>query len=172
MRCLDSEWEIPILAPQEGSSKPRDYTVIQKACQQEWLGYKQHVVDIWSQYTDANGNPLNIRPYWAKEWQGLTVRGKDVIMYLQEDTYPNEIQEFAARLRSHGNDFPIRCLNSLFLELDGNLKLEGSRMVKALSIKVLLQFTTQDQNKPAPLKEKKYIELKVLTGQKSMIAMR
>ncbi|KIK54755.1 hypothetical protein GYMLUDRAFT_176806 [Collybiopsis luxurians FD-317 M1] len=154
MRCLDSEWEIPIPAPKPGSGKPRDYTVIQRAwwdgitsfynnlatcpmrvtlemrltgssnvimapqqhndygtcsievlttlnpTEQEWKDYKQQVVDMWSKYTDASGKPLNIRPHWAKEWQGLNVRNKDVIKYLQEDAYPNEIKEFVDTLSS------------------------------------------------------------------------
>jgi len=66
----------------------------------EWDGFKQQVVDMWASYTDANGKPLNIRPHWAKEWQGLKVRGKDVIKYLQEDAYPGEIKQFVDTLSS------------------------------------------------------------------------
>ncbi|KAE9402842.1 hypothetical protein BT96DRAFT_917943 [Gymnopus androsaceus JB14] len=131
MRCLDSEWEIPIPAVKGGMT--RDYSIIQRAwwdgitafyknldtcpmrhlsgtidlgtCSievlttlnttpSEWKDYKQHILDKWASYTDANGKPLNIRPHWAKEWQGLKVRGKDVIQYLREDAYAEELEEF------------------------------------------------------------------------------
>ncbi|KAF5344803.1 hypothetical protein D9758_014414 [Tetrapyrgos nigripes] len=150
MRCLDSEWEIPIPAVKGGTT--RNYAVIQRAwwdgitafykntdtCpmrvtlemrltgssnvllapQQynnlgtisievlttrnskdgEWSAFKQQVVDMWASYTDADGKPLNIRPHWAKEWQGLKVRGKDVIDYLRNDAYPEEIKQFVDML--------------------------------------------------------------------------
>ncbi|KIK62943.1 hypothetical protein GYMLUDRAFT_163790 [Collybiopsis luxurians FD-317 M1] len=152
MRCLDSEWEIPIPAAKGGAT--RDYTVIQRAwwdgitafyknldvcpmrvtlemrltgssnvlmapqqhndfgtcsievlttlnpTQSEWKDFKQQVLDMWASYTDASGKPLNIRPHWAKEWQGLQVRGKDVIEYLREDAYQEEIKEFVDMLSS------------------------------------------------------------------------
>lgn len=60
----------------------------------DWKDFKQQVLDKWASYTDADGKPLNIRPHWAKEWQGLKVRGKDVIQYLREDAYAEELQEF------------------------------------------------------------------------------
>ncbi|KAF5346576.1 hypothetical protein D9758_013474 [Tetrapyrgos nigripes] len=150
MRCLDSEWEIPIPALKGGTT--RDYAVIQRAwwdgitafyknidtcpmrvtlemrltgssnvllapqqynnlgtisievlttlnpTKGEWNAFKQQVVDMWASYTDADGKPLNIRPHWAKEWQGLKVRGKDVIDYLREDAYPKEIKQFVDTL--------------------------------------------------------------------------
>ncbi|KAF5391481.1 hypothetical protein D9757_002438 [Collybiopsis confluens] len=152
MRCLDSEWEIPIPAVKGG--KTRDYSVIQRAwwdgitafyknvdtcpmrvtlemrltgssnillapqqhndfgtcsievlttlnpTRDEWRDFKQQVVNLWASYTDADGKPLNIRPHWAKEWQGLQVRGKDVIEYLREDAYAEEIKDFVGTLSS------------------------------------------------------------------------
>ncbi|KAF5356511.1 hypothetical protein D9757_008749 [Collybiopsis confluens] len=152
MRCLDSEWEIPIPATQDGQT--RDFSVIQRAwwdgitafydnldncpmrvtfemritgsseilmapqrnndfgtCsieilttlnpeKSQWQEYKQYMVDKWASYTDANGKLLNIRPHWAKEWQGLQVRGKDVIDYLREDAYADELPAFVDTLSS------------------------------------------------------------------------
>jgi hypothetical protein len=64
----------------------------------EWSAFKQEVLDLWASYTDAHGRPLNIRTHWAKEWQGLRVRGKDVIDYLRNDAYPEEIKQFVKML--------------------------------------------------------------------------
>jgi hypothetical protein len=34
----------------------------------EWTGFCQQIADKWLSYTDAEGNLLNVRPHWAKEW--------------------------------------------------------------------------------------------------------
>lgn len=33
-----------------------------------WKNFVQRLVDKWTTYEDENGNPLNIRPHWAKQW--------------------------------------------------------------------------------------------------------
>lgn len=41
------------------------------------------------------GEPfLKMRPHWAKEWQGLEVRGKEIVRYLREEGYKEERVEF------------------------------------------------------------------------------
>jgi hypothetical protein len=63
-----------------------------------WQRFIQDVVDKWATYTDLEGNPLNIRPHWAKEWKGIKVRGKPIETYLREDAYSDKIPDFKKRL--------------------------------------------------------------------------
>jgi len=70
----------------------------------EWLGFMQAILDKWSTYTDAQGNPLNIRPHWAKQWKGLTIQRageqrKEIIEYLKE-VYQDDILVFNRDLES------------------------------------------------------------------------
>lgn len=62
----------------------------------EWKSFMQDIVDKWSKYTDFTGKPLNIRPHWAKQWEGLTIKRtgevrKDIIDYMKEDAYKDQI---------------------------------------------------------------------------------
>ncbi|EXJ78164.1 hypothetical protein A1O3_09325 [Capronia epimyces CBS 606.96] len=41
-----------------------------------WQPYAQKVLDKWSNYRDGQGNSVPIRPHWAKEWYGYTIRGR------------------------------------------------------------------------------------------------
>jgi len=41
---------------------------------EDWLPFCQAILDKFAEYKDRNGQYLNIRPHWAKEWQDLTVR--------------------------------------------------------------------------------------------------
>lgn len=69
--------------------------------QQDWQDFMQEITDEWSKHTDANGNPLKIRPHWAKQWKGLTVRGQPIIEYIK-DVYKENIQKFKADLEQIG----------------------------------------------------------------------
>jgi hypothetical protein len=61
-----------------------------------WRSFMQQLTHLWSAYrSPEKGEPaLNIRPHWAKEWQGLEVRGKEIVRYLREDAYKEERVEF------------------------------------------------------------------------------
>ena len=41
-----------------------------------WPAYAQKVLDKWTNYKDSAGNLVPVRPHWAKEWYGYTVRGR------------------------------------------------------------------------------------------------
>lgn len=47
---------------------------------EDWVPFCQSVLDKWAEYKDRNGQYLNIRPHWAKEWQDLKVRAADPLM--------------------------------------------------------------------------------------------
>lgn len=64
----------------------------------DWAEFMQGVANFWSQYTDSSGSPLNIRPHWAKQWQGLTMGGMPIEDYLPTVAYPDRLPEFAQGL--------------------------------------------------------------------------
>lgn len=67
------------------------------APEEAWKSFMQQVVDKWTGYRPPGitGGPyLNARPHWAKEWQGLEVRGKPIETYLREDAYKEARVEF------------------------------------------------------------------------------
>jgi hypothetical protein len=55
----------------------------------EWMSFKQEIADAWTSLVDADDNPLNVRPHWAKEWQGLNFRGKRD--YLRDVAYKDRL---------------------------------------------------------------------------------
>jgi hypothetical protein len=59
-----------------------------------WARFMQDIADSWTQYTDSKGNLLNARPHWAKQWQGLKVRGQPIEQYLKHTAYKEAIPEF------------------------------------------------------------------------------
>ncbi|CAE6392647.1 unnamed protein product [Rhizoctonia solani] len=150
MRCLDSEWEIPIPESPNDPGK-RDYSSVQRAWwdaisilysrddvpmrlalemrltggsnvilapqrgntfgttsievltipttpKDQWHSFMQQVADAWTSYTDSNGQHLNSRPHWAKEWAGLAIRGRPIEEYLKETAYKDAIPEFREML--------------------------------------------------------------------------
>ncbi len=73
--------------------------------QKEWRAFVQDVTDKWASYTDYQGNPLNIRPHWATDWDGLTIQRpgesrKKMIHYLKEDAYKEVLPVFRQHLDS------------------------------------------------------------------------
>ncbi|PFH57345.1 hypothetical protein XA68_15201 [Ophiocordyceps unilateralis] len=67
-----------ILAPQYGNLATASIevlTVPDTVNDGEWKAFLQNVVDIWMGY----GSPgeLNVRPHWAKEWDGLRFHNQD-----------------------------------------------------------------------------------------------
>ncbi len=67
--------------------------------QEEWLAFMQEIAEAWDSYTDSYGNRLNVRPHWAKLWQGLQFRGLSVNDYLKNVAYKDRIPEFKAGLQ-------------------------------------------------------------------------
>lgn len=63
--------------------------------EQAWTRYLQTLADAWC---GLAGGTLNVRPHWAKQWQGLTLGGRPAIEYLREVAYRDRIPEFRAGL--------------------------------------------------------------------------
>ena len=92
----------------------------------EWKSFMQQIVDAWSKYTDANGEPLNLRPHWAKQWQGLTVRGTPIVQHLRQQAYAARLPDLAQgfqQIAAAGGytvaDLSARFSNLLLRELFG-----------------------------------------------------
>jgi hypothetical protein len=68
--------------------------------QEDWLAFMQEIADVWDSYTDPGGSKLNVRPHWAKEWQGLRFRGMPVREYLKTVAYKDRIPEFKLQLQA------------------------------------------------------------------------
>lgn len=92
-----------ILAPQRGNTlgtiSIELVTIITNdEAKKRWSSFTQQTAHVWTSYTDSKGALLNSRPHWAKEWQGLTIRGQPVEQYLKHTAYKDAIPEFRATL--------------------------------------------------------------------------
>ena len=56
----------------------------------------QQMADHWTGYDvrDEQGRAMLPRPHWAKQWAGLTVKGKPIERYFKEDAYATAFGEF------------------------------------------------------------------------------
>ncbi|WP_225728944.1 MULTISPECIES: FAD-binding protein [unclassified Nocardia] len=63
-----------------------------------WNAFTQAITDRWCSETDHLGNPLNVRPHWAKQWQHLTFRGRPAEDYLKNVAYPQQFADFKSRM--------------------------------------------------------------------------
>ncbi|XMA19599.1 hypothetical protein WAI453_012390 [Rhynchosporium graminicola] len=87
-----------ILAPQRGNkfgtASIEVLSIPDAVTDNEWQPFLQRVSDLWMSYKDSHGALLNVRPHWAKEWDGINMRGKPSRQYLKEVAYKDEIPEF------------------------------------------------------------------------------
>ena len=94
-----------IMAPQlgnkHGTCSIEVLTTLQTPTE-EWNAFMQEVADIWHSYKDANGNPLNVRTHWAKQWQSLVIgpEKKTAIEYYRTVAYKDRIPEFLSGLKA------------------------------------------------------------------------
>ncbi|KIV95625.1 hypothetical protein PV10_03255 [Exophiala mesophila] len=64
-----------------------------------WPAHAQKVLDKWTDYRDATGALVPVRPHWAKEWYGYQYRGRPWEEVLRNETaehggYRDEIAEW------------------------------------------------------------------------------
>lgn len=86
-----------LLAPQRGNDLGTvsiEVLTTLTTPEKDWRSFCQQVADLWTSYTDEKGQPLNARPHWAKQWEGLSVRGKPIAKYLKEDAFADAFVEF------------------------------------------------------------------------------
>ena len=93
-----------IMAPQRGHKLgvPSIEILTLHAQANIWHEYAQKVLDHWSQLRDAEGQLIEIRPHWAKEWKNYTVNGEDWLTKLKRDSYAGQIKEFRSGLTKIG----------------------------------------------------------------------
>ena len=90
-----------LMAPQYGNTLGTCSIEVLTHCNTpaaEWQAFKQKILDAWTSYRDTEGNLLNARPHWAKEWEGLTVHSEPVKNHLRDVAYVDVIPEFKKRL--------------------------------------------------------------------------
>jgi len=90
-----------IMSPQRGNHATCSIEVITLAITPTaiWNTYVQKIIDAWAALEDPQTKqPLNIRPHWAKMWEGYKVRNVGVTQYLKETAYKDEIVKFRAGL--------------------------------------------------------------------------
>ncbi len=59
-----------------------------------WTQLRQAVGDACCGFSGPDGRPLNVRPHWAKEWDGVTYRGIGALEYLKDHAYAGQLPEF------------------------------------------------------------------------------
>lgn len=69
----------------------------------DWHEFMQAITEKWASYTDFSGKPLNVRPHWAKQSEGLSIQrfGEpryDMWNYLKEVAYKDAIPVFKSDL--------------------------------------------------------------------------
>ena len=91
------------MAPQHGNRLGTcsiEILTNQRTPAREWRRFMQDIANLWMAYEDPHGRPLNVRPHWAKQWQGMTLRDRPAVSYLRNRAYAARIPEFRAGLRA------------------------------------------------------------------------
>ncbi|KAI0794153.1 hypothetical protein C8Q74DRAFT_1347404 [Fomes fomentarius] len=118
-----------LLAPQHGNgpwgtASIEVLTVPDAVTDEEWGRFVQRVADAWMSYEGEGGKKLNVRPHWAKEWEGLRMGGMGARRYLKEVAYKEQIPAFRQALARIGeaqgwtlSDLQERFSNELWDEI-------------------------------------------------------
>lgn len=86
-----------LLAPQRGNTQGTvSIEVLTTLATEEdvWNKFRQDIAAKWTGYKDEDGHYLKARPHWAKQWEGLTIRGEPIEKYLKDDVYKEAFAEF------------------------------------------------------------------------------
>lgn len=65
----------------------------------EWKAFMQEISDLWMSLKASDGSELNVRPHWAKQWQGLEFKGQAANEYLKNTAYKAQIPVFKSSLQ-------------------------------------------------------------------------
>jgi hypothetical protein len=82
---------------------------------EKWFDFMQEVTDIWTNLRGDDGRRIHPirnregqllypRPHWAKEWEGLTVRGEPIKQYLRNKACKEQIPLFRDGLIAAARD--------------------------------------------------------------------
>jgi hypothetical protein len=89
-----------LMAPQKGNNlgtaSIEVLTLPDAVTDDEWHSFAQKVIDLWMGYGG------NVRPHWAKEWDGFTFKDRPARQYLKEVAYKDQIPEFKNTLEAIG----------------------------------------------------------------------
>ncbi|KAB8302050.1 hypothetical protein EYC80_005502 [Monilinia laxa] len=160
-----------ILAPQRGNrwgtASIEILSVPDAVTDEEWAPFCQEVVDLWAGLRGAmvvggKEEPLNVRPHWAKEWEGVRIRGVSAREYLRGRAYREEMGEFRAVLGEIGGEQGVgvrelkeRFSNELwdYLVFEGMGKAEGVDVGKKVEAKDTSPPPTTPSQHPTPSAE-------------------
>jgi hypothetical protein len=96
-----------IMAPQRGNkhgtASIEVLSIPDAVSDGEWQPFLQLLVDKWMSYGKIYGQELNVRPHWAKEWEGLKLGKLPAREYLKNVAYKKEIPEFRDALKKIGD---------------------------------------------------------------------
>ncbi|KAJ9668811.1 hypothetical protein H2201_001057 [Coniosporium apollinis] len=91
-----------LMAPQKGNdlgtASIEVLSIPDAVADDEWRDFIQKVSDLWMSY----GDHINVRPHWAKEWEGLQFKGRGARDHLRDVAYPEQIVEFKEALGEIG----------------------------------------------------------------------
>jgi hypothetical protein len=96
-----------LLAPQYGNTFGTCSIEVLTHCNTpaaEWQAFKQKILDAWTAYRAVDNTLLNARPHWAKEWEGLQIRGAPIKQHLREQAYAAVIPTFKQQLEAIAHD--------------------------------------------------------------------
>jgi hypothetical protein len=65
----------------------------------EWKAFMQDISNLWMSLRASDNSSLNVRPHWAKQWQGLTFKGLPANDYLKNTAYKDQIPVFKSSLQ-------------------------------------------------------------------------
>ena len=92
-----------ILAPQRGNTFGTcaiEVLTTAHTPEDEWISFLQQLTDRWTSYRGPDGELLNVRPHWAKQWRKVKFRGNPAPLYLRYGAYKDRWPEFRAALAS------------------------------------------------------------------------
>lgn len=98
-----------LMAPQYGNQRTCSIEVVTPTMvdEHDWTNFVQKVLNKWSSYTDEHGQPLKIRPHWAKRHEGglthlnpLTGVNTPMREYLKQDAFAQQIPLFLKQLEA------------------------------------------------------------------------
>lgn len=96
-----------IMAPQYGNKHGTcsiEVLTTPEVSADDWAKFMQEVSDLWygyeKEYKDHEGNPINVRSHWAKQWESLKFDGLAAVDHFRSHSYKDRIPEFLEQIKA------------------------------------------------------------------------
>lgn len=96
-----------IMAPQYGNKHGTcsiEVLTTPEVSPTDWAAFMQEVASIWygyqQEYKDHEGNPINVRSHWAKQWETLKFGDLTAVDYFRSHSYKDRIPEFLTGIKA------------------------------------------------------------------------